>query len=67
MPDSNLDGLGEHPPVDGTYQAAQAYAGWAGRALSTKAERERAAHPGGGMAECRASYSYGHRVRRVYQ
>lgn len=57
-PDSDLDGLEDHPVVHIAYADAQAYANWVGKDLPTEAEFEYAAR--GGLDG--ADYAWGHEL-----
>jgi formylglycine-generating enzyme required for sulfatase activity len=54
-PSSSLEGRDDHPVVHVAYEDAEAYATWAGKALPTEAEWERAAR--GGLED--AVYAWG--------
>jgi formylglycine-generating enzyme required for sulfatase activity len=57
-PQSSLNGLGDHPAVHVAWRDVEAYAAWAGKALPTEAEWERAAWGGCEGAE----FAWGHEL-----
>ena len=59
-PDSTLDGLDDHPVVHVAYGTSRRTPAWAGKALPTEAEWERAAR--GGLED--TEYAWGERLRR---